>query len=151
MPFFSCVLAVTTAGGRVRSFLCGENLNSAQGRGWYHVVGTRCMVRHPRGSYVVNPLLSLGMTTSEINQFIVAVIHRQENPPQKRFLVYRMQLPTPILYLASLSEQARHCQGYDGLPACQGHPVRDGLRRGRAGEAGAQVSRGASAFEGPPI
>ena len=28
---FGLVLAVTTAGDRVMSFLCGENLNSAQG------------------------------------------------------------------------------------------------------------------------
>ena len=46
------------------------------------------MVRHPRGGYIVTPLLSLEVATpkNKINPFD-AVIHMQENPPHKRFLV----------------------------------------------------------------
>ena len=58
-PLF--VLAVTTAGDRLISYLCGDNLNSALG-GWVVARGV-FMVRRPRGSYVVNPLLSLEVAT----------------------------------------------------------------------------------------
>ena len=77
-------LAVTTAGGRVRSFLCGENLNSAKG-GWsYHVFV--CMARHPRGRYIANPVLSLEVAIAENRSLVDAVNHMQGNPPLKRFL-----------------------------------------------------------------
>ena len=61
--FLLFFLAVTTAGGRNRSLFFGDNLYSAQGgtivpRGVY-------MVRHPGGSYIVNPLLSLEVATPE--------------------------------------------------------------------------------------
>ena len=44
--------------------------------------------RHPRGSYTVQPLLSLGVVIPEnqINYFD-AVILMQESPPHERFLV----------------------------------------------------------------
>ena len=45
------------------------------------------MMRHPRNSYIVNPMLSLDVATPEIYQFTDAVIHMQENPPLKLFLV----------------------------------------------------------------
>ena len=49
----------------VLDHLCGvENLNSAQGETSYHVVFTG-MARHPRGSYIVCPLLCLEVTTPE--------------------------------------------------------------------------------------
>ena len=40
-----------------------------------------------RQLHKVNPLLSLEVATPQNNQFIDAVIHMQENPPLKRFLV----------------------------------------------------------------
>ena len=80
------------------NLLCGvENLYSAQGECSDRVV---LMVRHPRGCYIVYPLLSLEVATPQhkSNSFD-AVIHVQESPPQRRFS--RMQLtlhatrPTP--------------------------------------------------------
>lgn len=49
------------------------------------------------------------------------------------------------------TEQAGHREGHDGLSACEGDPMRNGLRRSGAREAGAQVPRGASPFQRPPI
>ena len=82
--------AFTTTGGRGKALLCGETLSSAQG-GWsYHVVCTRYMVRHSRGSYILtveNPLLSLELTTPENHHIFDAVRCTQENQPRKWFLV----------------------------------------------------------------
>ena len=45
------------------------------------------MVRHPRGSYIVYPMLSLEVVAmTQINQFD-AVIHMQESPSHKLFVV----------------------------------------------------------------
>ena len=46
------------------------------------------MVRHPRGSYIVTPLLPLELGTPQKQiHSSDAVIHTQESPPQERFLV----------------------------------------------------------------
>ena len=107
-PFF--VLAVTTAGGRVRSFWCDDNLSSAQGG----IIVSRSvhMVGHPRSCYIVNPLLSLEVVTPENEsiQFINAVIHMQENLPQKRFLV---RCSSPFVRLAqNITALCAWCKQY---------------------------------------
>ena len=96
IPFF--VLAVTTAGGRVGSFLRGHNHCSLRTRG---MITSRSvyiyvyMVRHPLGSYIVNKPIAVsasGHTRMSINQLTRSSIPgRQENPPQKAVLS-RMQL-----------------------------------------------------------
>ena len=77
------------AGGRVRadSSRGVENLVSAQGELSHFVVFTRYMVRRPRGSHIVCPLLSLEVATPEkqVNS-LHAVIHRQVRS-QKRYIV----------------------------------------------------------------
>ena len=74
MPFFWFVfsLAVAMDGGRLdKTVLCGlENLNSAQGERVVSpsvIMCTWYMVRHPGGSYIVCPLLSLEVVTPESN------------------------------------------------------------------------------------
>ena len=49
--------------------LCGvENLIPAHGKWPYHVPGSVYMARHPRGSYVVYPLLSLEVAIRKSKQ-----------------------------------------------------------------------------------
>ena len=47
------------------------------------------MVKHPQGSYVVNPLLSLEVATPENKVINIAVTRMQDNPPQKAGLSWR--------------------------------------------------------------
>ena len=61
------------------------------------------MVRHPRGSYIVYPMLSLEVVAmTQINQFD-AVIHMQESPSHKLFGVRCsspfMRLVQPLMAL----------------------------------------------------
>ena len=46
----------------------GENVNSVQGELTYHVPGRVYMVRHRRGRYVAQPLLSLKVATQQKNK-----------------------------------------------------------------------------------
>ena len=69
--FFFSFLAVTTAGGQVTvSHFCAcRTFNSVQGEWSYQVL---FMVRHPRGSYIATPLLSLEVATPE-NIYIIYI------------------------------------------------------------------------------
>ena len=87
--------AVTTAGGRARSFFLRGN---AQPHRKEMIVSCRvCMwVRHPRGSYVVPPLFAVSGGAPHQNIFInssTPVIHMQENPPQKAVILVGCSSP----------------------------------------------------------
>ena len=56
---------VTMAGGRVRSVRAAEPLLRTRGMLVSCSVFQVYMVRHPRGSYIVTPLLSLEVTTQD--------------------------------------------------------------------------------------
>ena len=74
--------AVTTTGGPVGSFLCGENLNSAQ-RGM--IVSRRVhTVRYPRGSCALQSTHCClwKWPHQKTNRSIEAAIHMRESPPQ---------------------------------------------------------------------
>ena len=88
--FCFCSLAVTVTGGRVRSFVRGEEPFLCT----RVTIAPRsvCMGRHPSGSYIVNPAIAVFgsvYTGKQINSSdaVSRVIHMQESPPHKRFLV----------------------------------------------------------------
>ena len=86
-------------------------------------------VRHPRGSCIVSPLLSLEVATPQNKSTTVihAVIHTQENPPQTRFLV---GCSSPFMRLAKTPDDV-----------CLGRLKPDVLRPGIAGMRGSMVKR----------
>ena len=64
VPFFFSCFGYRSQLAIESDHLCGvENFHSAQGEWLYHVV---LAVRHPRGSYIVLPLLPLDVAIPEI-------------------------------------------------------------------------------------
>ena len=85
------------AGGQAKSICAGwRTLTPHKGNDRITQCDSGYRVRHPRGSYIVCPLMSLEVATPEkTNQAIRAVILMQARPPQKRFLVHTKDAAHP--------------------------------------------------------
>ena len=81
----SLFLAVAVAGGRVRSFVRGGELNSARGELLYRVVFI-CKAPTRQLHSIPVAVAGIGHTRNQFNS-VDAVVRMQENPPQKRVFV----------------------------------------------------------------